>query len=76
MIKRLLQMWKDVFRGRKVKYLLVNTDRTVWRVGSYEGFFEAIDFETLEEVNKYLDNDIAKSERKDWRIFKLVEEDK
>lgn len=68
-----IRLYYKRFKQKKerTKYLLIDTEyrrRDLW-----DGHYACREFSTLKEVNQYLVNDVAKSERKDWKLYKAVE---
>ena len=63
----------NYFKEKEGKYLLINTlsNRKIAHTGLDETIYEALQYETKKQVQDYLKNDVAKNERRFWRIYKL-----
>lgn len=86
-VKYILAGYMHKFRGEKHKNeyrLEKNSYLLICKVGKhldYGGWLETsrelhqfLEFDTKEEALEYLENDVAKSERKDWAMYRRYEQ--
>jgi len=74
MKKFFIKLWKNGFKQEnRIKYLAVNTEYKATVDFNIDGIFECVEGKDLKEITDYLENEIPKSRRKDWKIYKELE---
>ncbi len=69
-----IRLYKDRFKQNgKTKYLLINKRYKHTDAFCIDGYFETHEFATKADVKKYLANDVAKSNRPDYKLYVEVE---
>ncbi|MFA5151483.1 MAG: hypothetical protein WC554_02870 [Clostridia bacterium] len=73
--KSFIKLWKNSFKQEnKIEYLTINTEYKRTVDFGIDGIFECIEGKNLKEITDYLDNEVPKSQRKYWKIYKELGE--
>lgn len=70
MKKFFIKLFIDRFKQKGyTKYLAINTEYGATTNFTIDGIFECTEGKNLKEIKDFLNNDVPKSKRKNWKIY-------
>jgi hypothetical protein len=73
----LIRLYKDRFKQKgKTKYLVIKTEYDFLDDWYIDGYFECREYSNKQDAKKFLIDDVAKSDRKKWKMYVEIEDKK
>jgi len=70
-MKFIIKLFKDRFKQKnQTRWLLINTDNQKTNWPYIDAYFTCVEFGYKKEAIEFLKNNVAKSERNNWKLYK------